>query len=139
MTVIEGIKAAQVAARKSKQTIAVNVLTTLIGEAEMIGKNKGNRAPTDDEVRALIKKFISNLDETAALIKDPATKADLASERGVLEVFLPAQMTELDLRDIISRLKTKGYTLPQVMQYLKESHSGAYDGKLASTIAKELL
>jgi hypothetical protein len=61
MSLIQTIKADQVQARKARSASA-SILTTLIGEAEMIGKNAGDRESTDEEVIAIIKKFIKNLD-----------------------------------------------------------------------------
>ena len=53
------IKAKQINARKARLSTAT-LLTTLIGEAEMVGKNQG-REVTDSEVLAMIKKFIKNI------------------------------------------------------------------------------
>ena len=63
------IKADQLAARKAKDGLATALLTTLIGDAEMVGKNAG-RLVTDEEVVAVIKKFIKNIDFGIASTKD---------------------------------------------------------------------
>lgn len=69
MSLIEQIKAKNLEARKAKLTAVVNVLTPLIGEAEMVGKNAGHPV-TDAEVVQMIKKFIKNLDETITALGD---------------------------------------------------------------------
>ena len=51
-------------ARKMKYTATATLLTTLYSEAQMVGKNDGNRETTDAEVVAVIKKFVKNIDET---------------------------------------------------------------------------
>ena len=47
---IENLKEDQLIARKNRDQIKATLLTTLIGEAEMVGKNTGNRSPFDEEV-----------------------------------------------------------------------------------------
>ena len=68
MTILESVKKAQLQARKEKRAVDASTLTTLIGEAEMIGKNDGNRASTDAEVVTVIKKFVKNIDETLTIL-----------------------------------------------------------------------
>lgn len=133
MTLIEQIRQKQIQARKERSADA-SLLTTLLGEAEMVGKNAGNRAPTDEEVVTVIKKFIKNIDETLAVIKHPEASAQLVGEKAALEKFLPKQLDEDTLRMITKNCKD----LPDFMRYLKQEYAGRYDGKLASTIAKEV-
>lgn len=132
MTLIEQIRQKQIEARKERSADA-SLLTTLLGEAEMVGKNAGNRAPTDEEVVTVIKKFIKNIDETMAVIKHPEGSAQLVGEKAALEKFLPKQLDEDTLRMITKNCKD----LPDFMRYLKQEYAGRYDGKLASAIAKE--
>lgn len=144
MSLLNDIKAAQLKARKNRDLIAANVLTTLIGEAVAIGKNDGNRETTDNEVVALIKKFIKNMDETIAAIKHPQAIADLQYERAVIEQYLPQQLTTVQLLDIIKGLtdELNAHTLREmgkVMKVLKERYDGQYDGATASTLIKTLL
>ena len=142
-TLIEKIKIAQLQARKMKQTVAANLLTTLLGEAEMVGKNDGNRAPTDAEVVAMVKKFLKNANETAALIKHPEAREDLAYEIHLLEDFLPTQITGVALKSIIEAIIVEIGAQPKdmgkVMALLKSRFDGQYDGKEASSVVKEVL
>ena len=130
---MEQIKAKQIAARKSGSADA-SLLTTLLGEAAMVGKNAG-RETTDAEVVAVVKKFVKNIDETInALTMYNKDATAFLNERGVLEQFLPLQLTELALQHI-----AKGQeSMPAFMKFLKENHAGQYDGKLASTVAKSI-
>jgi uncharacterized protein YqeY len=145
MTLIFEIKAAQLAARKERRAADVAVLTTLIGEAEIIGKNDGNRAVTDQEVQAVIKKFIKNIDEVLKVVNPGSDQFTTAQEEKILlSTFLPVQLSEADLRLIIQTVidahqlvAPKG--LGVLMKELKDSHNGTYDGALASKLAKELL
>lgn len=148
MTILDSVKMAQLQARKDKRADDASSLTTLIGEAEMIGKNDGNRVTTDAEVVAVIKKFVKNIDETLNVLSKDSTKVDrveaLSKEKALLSTFLPKQLGEDELRHIlstfVSNLEDKNpKAMGKVLASLKEQFAGQYDGALASKITKELL
>ena len=148
------IKAAQLQARKNRDAVTASLLTTLIGEAEMVGKN-ANRVTTDDEVIAVIQKFIKNINETIGALSDSGALASanatqarikvLQAERAELETFLPKQLTAEELADhvhaIIAGLLGVKSTINvgDVMGVLKNRFAGQYDGKMASMIVKNLV
>lgn len=146
MSLIEQIKKDQVQARISRDAEKASLLTTLIGEAEMIGKNAGNRQSTDAEVITVVKKFINNMRETLSYAGkiDVETGNRIVREIAVLDQYLPTQMTEDQIK---ATLESMVATLPDrsprqmgvLMKQLKEQHEGLYDGALASKIAKTLL
>lgn len=150
MTLIANIKAAQIQARKNKEADAAASLTTLIGEAEAVGKNAGNRAPTDQEVTAVLKKFIKNIDETLGVLRSDTVKYNsYLAEKALLSQFLPRQMTEAEIRAAAQSLfedlviNTGGLGVkPNVgvmMKRFKEKFDGQYDGAIASKIIKEIV
>ena len=131
MTLMEQIKEKQITARKAGDPQA-SLLTTLLGEAAMVGKNAG-RETTDQEVVAVVKKFMKNIDETiTALQSRNQLFTQFTVEREILEQFLPQQLTESTL---ITVAKSQP-NMPTFMKHLKENYAGQYDGKLASTVAK---
>lgn len=133
MTLIEQIRQKQISARKAR-TIEASLFTTLLGEAEMVGKNAGNRAPTDEEVVAVIKKFIKNNEETLKVAILPEQIFMLNAEVFALQQLLPKQLDVDTLRMITRNCRD----LPDFMRYLKLEYAGRYDGKLASAVAKEM-
>ena len=134
MTLMEQIKTKQITARKAGLTEA-SLLTTLLGEAAVIGKNAGNRETTDSEVVAVVKKFVKNIDETInALTMYNKDATAFLNERGVLEQFLPMQLSEAALIEVAKCQSS----MPAFMKHLKENFAGKYDGKLASTVAKSV-
>lgn len=142
MSLIGHIKIAQVQARKTKLTAVAGLLTTLIGEAEMVGKNAG-REVTDPEVVQTIKKFIKNIDETIAVLGDNDPRTIVAmGEKMTLERFLPKQLTQDELvvhiRDIHAGLLAvkDDIKMGDIMSFLKARFDGLYDGKLASALVK---
>lgn len=143
MSLIEQIKAKNLEARKAKLTAVVNVLTPLIGEAEMVGKNAGHEV-TDAEVVQMVKKFIKNLDETIRVLDDADPRTAIAlAEKHTLEAFLPKQLSEDELGQIIGSIVVEISAGPKdigkVLGLLKSRFDGQYDGKTASTIAKAKL
>ncbi len=149
MKLIEKIKQDQVTARKQRAVLVSTLLTTLIGEAEAIGKNNGNREVTDEEVTAVIKKFIKGMDETIDHLNKAGVGSDqvllealqtVQKEKDVMVAYLPAQLTEGELRFMIKGLiNSTGKDLGKIMASLRTHYAGSYDGKMASSIAKELI
>lgn len=150
MSLIAQIKSAQLAARKARDSFTALSLTTLIGEAEMIGKN-ASREVTDAEVVAVVKKFIKNIDETTMALsrEQPLTQAtkvrivELGFEREGYDQFLPSQMNEQQLTEAVTAIKVElnagQKDMGKVMGLLKARHEGTYDGKMASSVVKAVL
>jgi uncharacterized protein YqeY len=96
---------------------------------------KESKTPEDSYIISKLKSMIKNAEATNSLTDN---------ELSILNEYLPTQMTEETLRDTIklliddyelSSLKEMG----KVMTYLKNNFDGQYDGRMASTITKELL
>lgn len=150
MSLLQQIKSAQLSARKARLAADAASLTTLIGEAEAIGKNAGNREVTDLEVVALVKKFIKNNVETTTAV-DASTSSDrqerlaiLQRERALFETFLPAQLTGDALSDAIDAVITElAAAVPKdmgrVLKTFKDRFEGQYDGAVASALVKAKL
>lgn len=139
MNLLDKIRQDQLTARKTKNALAASLLTTLIGEAAMIGKNDGGRDTTDAETMAVIKKFVKGMDETLNYLagsNEEATKT-VTTEKAILTDYLPKQMDEAELTSAIRAIIVDvGQNLGKVMGELKNRHGGVYDGKMASTLAK---
>jgi uncharacterized protein YqeY len=147
MMLIEQIRQDQLQARKDRAAFAP-VLTTLLGEAVMIGKSAGNRETTDDEVIAVIQKFIKNARETIATLNTGKYQADtwgsnktkeLTLEVDVLSKYLPKQLSSEQLLEIFNAQfasgvektpKSKGV----LMKFLKDNYANQYDGKEAAVV-----
>jgi uncharacterized protein YqeY len=81
----------------------------------------------DGDVIKLVKKLIDSIKETT----------NNQIEISTLENYLPKQLTEDEIRGILSLLAVKD--LGAVMKSFKANYDGLYDGKLLSTIVKENL
>lgn len=140
MSLYQKIKSDQLLARKARDGVAIALLTTLMGEAAMPGKNDGNRESTDAEVIATVKKFIKNIDGLPAAAVTDASKA----ERVILKGYLPKQLTEAELKEVIATTvalcSVSGPAkMGDIMKVLKETLDGQYDGAMASRLIKEVL
>lgn len=143
MTLIARIKADQITARKAHNALAASLLTTLLGEAQAIGKNDGNREVTDVEVVAVIKKFIKGMDESISYLQkydNPEALKTVTTEKIIISAYLPQQMTEKELKDaLVGIVSEVGPNMGKVMGTLKSKYEGLYDGKMASTLVKTVI
>lgn len=144
MSILEQIRADSVSARKSGDKLKSGLLVTLLSEAQSVGKN-ANRETTDEETIAVIKKFIKNAEETSrnALASVQTNKMDAvqksADEVKILSSYLPKQLTEDEIKIIISGLKAGEIMEPSmknIMAYFKEMYAGRYDGAMVAKYAK---
>jgi len=87
---------------------------------------------SDTECQAIIKKVVKNLKEVGT---ETAQK-----EIDILNEYLPTELTEAYIRETIENMVADGAgNLGAIMGHFKKNHEGLYDGKLVSTIARELL
>lgn len=145
MTLIEQIKADREAALKARLTSKYRNLTTLFGEASIIGKN-ANRETTDAEVVAVVKTFISNIDYSLNQKITDEARMNLLLEKGELDAYLPKQLDEAAMLEVIKQVKVlieqvagAKLELKHIMRVFKEQLAGQYDGKLLSEVAKKFL
>lgn len=142
MSLINKVKEDQVKARLAKDPNAT-LLTTLLGEAAKIGKDAGNRETTDEEVVAVVKKFIKGINDTMEFLGDKNPKATQVclDEKRVLEVYLPRQMTKEQIKGALLTIfgSMEGQKKGILMTALKQNFAGQYDGKEAAAAVDELL
>ena len=146
MSLIQSIKQDQLAARKASKTRLASILTTLIGEAEMKVFDDGKRETTDTEVITVLKKFHVNAVANAQLfnhrnIQSQATRQGYLEEVAVYESYMPKQMTEAEITNVIERhfITTTQGLKGIVMRYFKENYAGQYDGKVVSSVVDNLI
>jgi hypothetical protein len=132
-------------ARKTKNIVKSNLLSTLIGEAQNIGKNAGNREPTADEILGVVKKFLKAVDESIILLEKAGRDVSKEKEeKTILEGYQPKQLGEAELKktidEIVAAMPDKSVKMMgQVMNRLKEKYPNQFDGKMASALVKQAL
>lgn len=146
MTILEKIKADSLQARKLRDSTRASLLTTLLSEAQAVGKNAG-RETTDEETIQVIKKFVKNAEQTSrdALASIQTNKMDViqraSDEVKILSEYLPKQLTEDEIKVIIHGLKNPtdqimGADMKSIMSYFKNMYPGQYDGAVVARHAK---
>jgi len=141
--ILKKIKEDNLQARKEKNREVSKILTTLVGEIEMVGKNNGNRETNEVETIQIIEKFKKNAEQTYNLMSGSDSK-DLekyVKEISIYESYLPKKMTQEELTLIIQDIinHDSNVNIGKIMSNLKNNYNGMYDGKVASRIARELV
>lgn len=103
------------------------LLGVLLGEFERLEKSPKRKTSeiTNDECISIIKKLI-----------DSNIQCNELEENKILELFIPQQLTEEQIKNIIKRERFAN--IKDCMGFFKELYTGLYDGKVVSKIFKEL-
>lgn len=145
LSLIEKIKKDNLAARKIHDKERSKILTLLISEISMIGKNDGNRETTDQEALKVIEKAKNNALETMSFMdKSGASEKELesyAAEIAIYDDYLPQKMSDEELTSLIKDIidHDSNANIGVIMKYLKNHHNGLYDGKKANEIIRKIL
>jgi uncharacterized protein YqeY len=138
MTIQEQVNVHLTNAILTSSTEVKSILRVLIGEF-----NRVDKIVPDEKAISIIKKMVDNAKERNTKETDEKRIAENSKEIAILETYLPKQLSEVELSALISALiYANNYTakdMGKIMSILKETHSGKYDGKLASSLVKELL
>jgi hypothetical protein len=141
MSVLTKIKSEQLKARKAKETSKSSLLTTLLGEIETLQKNK-NKELSDNDIFAVIEKFVKNNTQTIAQIGESHAMYDsIVLENRILEDFLPKKLTESELKTVIQSVidDNENVNMGTIMGFLKNNYANLYDGKTASQLTKTMI
>lgn len=133
---VQRIKLEQLEARKNKDSLKANLLTTLIGEHDIVMKNGVVNNDPQSTMTMLIKKFLKNISITL----ESRQSDELLREKEILESYLPKQLTRDALALIIAGFMSEGHTdKPSLMKNLKANYADQYDGKTANEVITEAL
>jgi uncharacterized protein YqeY len=130
MTLIEKISADFLSAYKNKEMDKKDFLGLLKSEV-----TRDEKLPSDSIVISKIKSMIKSAESTNSL-------TDM--ELSILQQYLPAQMSESDLTEVINNFMLSNgiksiKEMGKVMGWLKSEYGGKYDGAIASNIIKNIL
>ena len=144
MSLLAQLKNDSLLARKAADRVRATLLSTLIGEAEMVGKNAANRESTDEEVQQTIRKFLKNNQEALGVIKDEERRAVLEQESAILTAYLPPLASDAEVQTFIAAsVATLAERSPKqmgvVMGALKARYGSDFDAKQASVWIKDAL
>jgi uncharacterized protein len=132
---METIRKDMFEAKKAKETVKANLLSTLFSEIFTLSKS-GNELTSEDEIK-IIRKFLKNIDETLGFDISADAKAKLLTEKLILESYLPKQMSTEEIDKIVSQMISESKTIKEIMPFFKQNYAGLYDGKTVSETIKK--
>ena len=137
---VDELKKAQMEALKQKDTLTRSVLQIVTGKAKLveIEKRTKNESLTDDDVILVINKVIKELEEEILAFKNAGRNEkveELSTQKDILSKYLPKQLTEEEIKEIINSLEDK--TMPNIMKHFKLNYLGKCDMKLVNKLANE--
>lgn len=128
-------------ARKNKDADRAGLLTTVLSQVKTMAIDDGHRDPTDQDVLKVVRQFLKGVNENLELAAQGKLSAEEKGkcefEKGILEGYLPKQLTADEIKKIVKASGAKN--MGEAMKFLKEKHDGQYDGKMASAAVKEAL
>lgn len=140
----EQLKTQMKEALKAKDKLRLNTIREVLSAIQYQEMQKETEGIPDAQVISIIQSEIKKRNESLEFAEKNDRSdlcGDLKSEIGVLESFLPTQLSESEIEEIVAKLKEENsdLNLGVVMKALKDQYSGQYDGKLASAVAKRVL
>lgn len=111
--------------------VIYSLLGVLLGEIDRLPIPR-TQSPSKDQIYTILKKLYEGAELLAS--KDWSEEAKI--EYAYLKDFIKQQLSEEEIRKIISESGLN--QIGPIMAYFKNYHSGQYDGKLVSQIAKEI-
>jgi len=133
---IDTIRKDMFEAKKIKDTVKSNLLSTLFAEIFTLSKS-GKEVTNEDELK-IIRKFMKNIDETLAFDIPAETRKKLETEKKILTAYLPQQLGTEEIEKVVKEMVSAGKTMKEIMPYFKENYTGMYDGKSVSETVKKL-
>ena len=140
MTIYEKLQDDLKMYRLAQAKTRVLILSTIIGNIAASAKMvDGVKTVTDEDALAYLKKHMKGLDETAQHLEGDNLAA-LNDEKSIVSSYLPTQLTAEELYVTFAGRKASGElnSFSEAMKWLKDELPGLYDGKTASTVAREI-
>ena len=137
------IKDAVKEAMKARNQVKVETLRSILSAVQYEEIQKGVEDLPADGIISVLKTELKKRKEEvefADKANRPELKEKLALEMAAIEAFLPKQLSSDEIEAILKGMKEQNASLNMglAMKALKDSHSGQYDGKLASDVAKKV-
>lgn len=135
------LKKENMLALKNKDAMKRGILPVLINKImlEQIELKSQGRELADSDVERIISKTMKELDDEAEQFKKAGREeryAELIAQKSYIESYLPKQLTEDEIKDIINSLDDK--TIPNIMKHFKANYAGKCDMKLVNQVAKNI-
>ncbi len=142
----EALKAAM-KSRDAGRVSALRMIGAAFKDRDILARGAGAGAASDEELVSVLGKMVRQREESAKAYEDGSRPELAEKERAEIEViraFMPAQMSEAEMRTAVGAAVTEiGATsmrdMGKVMALLKERHAGKMDFGEASAAVKARL
>lgn len=137
----QDIKSARIEAMKQKDKVASGVLSVVLNKIMLatIEKRKDGAELTDADVVGILQKTEKELyDERDGFVKAnrPEKVAELDHQVETVKKFIPAMMSEEEIRSVIESLPDK--SIGAVMRHFKSEYAGKCDMKTVGEVLRKL-
>lgn len=137
---LQEIKNANLEALKNKNSNARAIYSVLINKCMLleISKREKNEELADSDVISLIQKTLKELEDEISNFEkvNNSSKVELLREQmKYIEKFLPAMLSESEIKCIIEELEDK--SIPNIMKHFKANYAGKCDMSKVSQLAKQ--
>lgn len=137
MTTLATLDADILAARKTRNSAKLTILTLLMSKVQRIAKDDGNRAATDDDLIQGVSRYRKEVDDMRqAMISAGRPTDEQDAELAVVNAYLPSQMTadELDaeIEKALEGTDRSRKQMGTVMKHLNAGFRGRFDPKAAN-------
>ena len=138
---IDELKAANITAMKNRDNTARGVLSVVLTKYKLqeVELRSQGKEIGDKELLAIIQKTLKELsDEKEGYVKvnNQERVDNITKQEEVLSSYLPKQLSEQEIRDIIASLDDK--SVPNVMNHFKMNYAGQVDMSLVNSILRSL-
>ena len=138
---VDELKAANINAMKARDNTTRAVLSVVLTKYKLqeVELRSQGKEIGDKELLSIIQKVLKELaDEKDGYLKvNNQERADnIAKQEEVLASYLPKQLSEQEIRDIINSLEDK--SVPSVMKHFKMNYAGSVDMSLVNSVLRSL-
>ena len=138
---IDELKAANINAMKARDNTARAVLSVVLTRYKLqeVELRSQDKEIGDKELLSIIQKVLKELaDEKEGYLKvNNAERAnEISKQEDVLSSYLPKQLSEQEIREIIIGLEDK--SVPSVMKHFKMNYAGQVDMSLVNSVLRSL-
>ena len=139
--IIDDIKKANIEAIKNKDKNARSIYSIIMNKhllASVEARTSGNDLTDADMIRIISKtiKELQEEQENYLKVNNTEQADNIASQKAILEKYLPQMMSREEIANIINSLEDK--SVPNVMKYFKTTYNGSCDMKVVSEVLKSL-
>ena len=136
---IDELNKANIEALKARDQVARAIYSVILAKykAYAIELRAAGKEATDADLVKIITKTIKELDEEKESYEKAGRAeqaASIATQKSLIEKYLPKLMSEEEIRKVIASLEDK--SMPSVMKHFKMNYDGKVDMSLVSKIAR---